>query len=416
MAKVINTFIEKEQSLLQLVSEAGFLDRAKAGLSKKETPPVSNNPSRAEADPEVKAQSPLENVISEIVSVPAGEWRFIIHMSLDDLTKYYLKRDHADRIKLVQHLMTESKKWSILKFLNEADDTSSEDDALKAKAQGLRDKLQAKRTEKQTGVAPTKPAAKTAPEKENKPEEKPGDEKPKPDDDEQSVKSIVTILKPGYKFSDLYKQAGNHECSVLLNVPDSLKREYDAAQDKKQVLEKILDHKYYVMTISNGKARKIGDAVDAAKDFDGKLDTISPYIVVNYPGAQTIKQAKDKWNSDYKDKQPEQAAPSSDTTSSDTDNHADAEGKLAASALASKNTAASADTQTTSPTDASPANTEPPASSAAASSPPEVDNVAQEKLEAIKKLYAEYEKLVSEKHADRLALDAILKSIGALLK
>jgi len=105
----------------------------------------------------------------------------------------------------------------------------------------------------------------------------------------------------GYKFSDLIKDNNSKDYTVLLDVPQQLAKAYQANRTP-ETLAAILNHKYYVTTISNSRAAKIASLVDnAAGNLDAELTAFDPAIIVNYPGAQTIKQAKIEWQQKHAD-------------------------------------------------------------------------------------------------------------------
>lgn len=68
------------------------------------------------------------------------------------------------------------------------------------------------------------------------------------------------------------------------------------AEKIRAVLTKILDHRYYRMTIDNAKAKQVVAKVETATSTDEKHAAFDPNILFNYPIAQVKKGALDEWN------------------------------------------------------------------------------------------------------------------------
>ncbi len=113
-------------------------------------------------------------------------------------------------------------------------------------------------------------------------------------------------VKPGYKFSALLKQA-EHDLMLLLDVPkklwDSLvSLDVEAgAEDEPTVakaasiLEKMMHHAYYKMTLDTSKARKRASRIDAAWGDTEKLKKVlSPAILYHYPSKLAWNKMKDE--------------------------------------------------------------------------------------------------------------------------
>lgn len=245
--------------------DEGFLSRVKSKIFGKGQSPApaasqpaaqpSNAPAKAQQaqtdekeenegdSPEVDTEfSILSKFASKLRDTPKGETRVVLRMSQEDLGKHYLKKGGgADYIKTLP------------------------DEVVKAIA------LHPQHPEKVTK--------------------------------NQLVSAEIEALPRGYSFSRLIKSdTPGHDVTVLLNVPDFILSELISAGKSSDVnaaraaLTKMMNHKYYVMTLSNSKAKKIAGKMDSAfGDLEDTMHTFSPTIVKAYPNLREFKQIKDEW-------------------------------------------------------------------------------------------------------------------------
>src|SRR5271167_1237978 len=311
--KIVKAYPILEPTLHQSVTEAGWLDRISQGLGMgKGVAKPAPTPDVARSTATAEVGDPLGHVVGTIVKpLTTGQVRFVLHLDRAELTSLYLKDDPASHLALAKALLgvKEGAERFSLHALVEDPATGEPNDpdsvAAAAKDAGVAQPAQPAQPAKPAVAAGTpKPAA--------KPKQKVA---PKPK---------ITLAHPmssGYKFSDLLKGAGGKDYTVLLDVPSSVAAAYTKAPSP-EALAQMMNHKYYATTISNSRAAKIAPQLDAAAgDIDAEMTAFNPDIIVNYPAAQTIKQAKIEWNEKYQGKhqeltgaKPQPAAPTATPT------------------------------------------------------------------------------------------------------
>lgn len=167
----------------------------------------------------------------------------------------------------------------------------------------------------------------------------------------------IEALKPGYTFKDLITPVNPvHDASVLLNIPQSLSDELTTAKmdanAARAALTKMMNHRFYVMAISNSKGGKIQKSVDKAwKDLHELSIALNPDLVVSYPDREKLARIHEEWAdaaqvaNEVREKQKARLergravkASQKKAEQEKTDNVKDAEGKLAQAALDSKKT------------------------------------------------------------------------------
>ncbi len=278
--KIVKAYPILEPTLHQSVTEAGWLDRISQGLGMGQKPPNQKpavTPDVARSTATAEAEDPLGHVVSAIVKpLTSGQSRFVVKLNRAELTSLYLKDDPKAHLQLAKALLgvTESVRYALISmFEDPATGEPNEDpDSVAAAA-------------KDAGVAP-KPAPKVAPKAVAKPKST----------------APVRALPAGYKFSDLVKSNSGKNYTVLLDVPNQLAKAYQGAATPEN-LAQLFNHRYYVTTIDNSRAAKIAPLMDkAGNDTDAELTAFNPDIIVNYPAAQTIKQAKLAWAEKYEAK------------------------------------------------------------------------------------------------------------------
>lgn len=352
MTKIVKTYIVTTQSLLQSVNEEGWLKNIAGKISGKDsvTSPQQSSDSTQPQDPvrstaQAEADDPLSHVVSSILKpLTHGQTRVVVYMNRSDLTHLYLKSDEASRNTLASALLGQKvESLSLLKsVLSEADPTN------------------------QPIVNPT-PTVKSAP--------------------KVSTNKVV-VMRPNYKFSDLFKNAGNAECSVLLDVPTSLYDAYNKAPstEKLNLLSQMLNHKYYAMTLSNSHSKSIAPMLDShSGDLDAEMVAFNPIIIMNHPAAQTIKFAKQEWQEKYAH---------THERAFDAFKNKPSENSI------KKNIKPSTTTNSEQPNEVKPSTPE---------TPPAVAH------DDIKNIYSEYSKLVTAGRANRSDLINILNKMGKTL-
>ena len=111
----------------------------------------------------------------------------------------------------------------------------------------------------------------------------------------------IEALQPGYNFKQLITPANNaHDVTVLLNIPQSISDALTSAKADpnaaREALKKMMNHKFYVMSLSNSKARKIQPDVDKVwKNLHDVSIALNPGIVLSYPSHEELKQITDQW-------------------------------------------------------------------------------------------------------------------------
>ena len=131
------------------------------------------------------------------------------------------------------------------------------------------------------------------------------------------------------KFDDTFKLSnlissppsiGGAARAVMIDYPKAAASALQVAADKyagsksepdkralQQQLEKMLAHRYYVMTINVSKAKAIVDDVDAHSDVDGWVTTFDPSVIEDYPVRAVWTGAKDEWSMKKKRKEAEKS-------------------------------------------------------------------------------------------------------------
>jgi hypothetical protein len=290
MSKIVRAFVVTHApaagGLIKAINEAdgpGFLDRVRGAVGGFKNPepkakPEEQGPERA--TPGDADTSALSTIVSEIMNPPEGESRFVIFLTHTNLVSFYLKQGGGAA--LVDQLP---------------------DDELLAFA--------------------TDPMSKSV-----------------------KTKSGPRIVQmpPGYSFDKLVtpRAAGvPREAAVQLNIPNALSGELKGASGKieliRNVLKKMMSHRYYVCTIAPSRAKSllVTSEMATAKDFDEQKKKFNPNCIENYPVKAEFIAAKNEWyelHKEEEDKRRQADAQAAMRSKKETDAHADAEGKLAQAA------------------------------------------------------------------------------------
>jgi len=289
--KIVKAYAVLEPTLHQSVTEAGWLDSIKQRVGLGQPAPKQAQPAQPEP-PDVarptatsEADDPLGHVVGSILKpVTSGQTRFVLKLDRGELTSLYLKNDANTHLQLAKQLLgvTESAKYSLISLLEDpATGEPNDPNSVQAAQADLAKAAPA------TAAKPAQPKA--APKAKPKATAKPKSTAP------------VKALPAGYKFSDLISNNNGKDYTVLLDVPQQLAKAYQA-NPTPETLAQMMNHKYYAATISNSRAQRIAQYMDkAAGDIDAEAVAFNPDIIVNYPAAQTIKQAKLEWNKAHAD-------------------------------------------------------------------------------------------------------------------
>ena len=128
----------------------------------------------------------------------------------------------------------------------------------------------------------------------------------------------IDILKDNYTFKELITpKDSSHDAAVLLDVPRALIQKMKSVlnnspkeksltattpetenqiQDLKNLLNSIIGHENYVMSINVRKAFKILPDVEKYwNDIDDLAEYLNPAIVMSYPNLEELKHVKDEW-------------------------------------------------------------------------------------------------------------------------
>lgn len=92
----------------------------------------------------------------------------------------------------------------------------------------------------------------------------------------------------------------NADHVIIVDVPQAMDAEIRAGGSDETktlaALTKIMDHRYYVMIINITRARKIADGVDAAEGLDELVTVFDPNVVAGYPVKQIKVTAINEWD------------------------------------------------------------------------------------------------------------------------
>lgn len=249
MSRIVRAYVEEAPkqtlSLLKSINglEEGVWDNLKAvmgGSSKKAATPADNAPDRATTDSNsANLSTTLTKMVDELLST--ADDRYVIFTTLNFVAKYYLKAGGG------QAVITQVK----------------DDEDLK------------------------KIAAFEVPE---------------------NSQIELRKLQPKFQFTDLINTADpSFNAVIILDIPKTLSTELETekssgnAKKIRDVLTKMMSFKYYVMTLSLGKAKAAGPAINKAKTLEDKAAVFNPDIIANYPVKNTLDAAKIEWKNEHGD-------------------------------------------------------------------------------------------------------------------
>jgi hypothetical protein len=224
--------------LLKLISEESFLEKLKSTFKKKMAakPEEDTEPGRAKADTTTSQDSQLEIVASEAAYSKTGETRYVIYLSKSDLDGHYLKQGGGAG--LVDVMDDEEVKTFV---------------------------------ENPTFVG----------------------SRIREIGNDSSFRNLIAV--PVSKYTTKANTA------VIIDVPDALASQLKGAASEisaaRGVLKKMMNHKYYVMTLNIAATQKIASKVDAARDnLDALKKAFNPEVMVNYPIKQVRVAAQNEWD------------------------------------------------------------------------------------------------------------------------
>lgn len=105
------------------------------------------------------------------------------------------------------------------------------------------------------------------------------------------LQSRVELMFPNYDVKKLISKNPKYDAIVLLDVPTSftsdLKTAWSGAEDinaVKDTLMKMMNHRYYVMTLSSSRLSKIISKIEPKwHDSDALVKVFDPSVVLSYP-------------------------------------------------------------------------------------------------------------------------------------
>lgn len=137
-------------------------------------------------------------------------------------------------------------------------------------------------------------------------------------------KNEVQFLRPGYTFKQLItSQNVAHKTAILLDIPEIISNELlNSKMDvsaARAALMRMMNHKYYVMSINTVLAAKIQSAVEPNWNNVEKLTQImNPAIVRNMPSNQELVYLKNLWIENHGSLEVIQTAPPPKVPDTDT--------------------------------------------------------------------------------------------------
>jgi len=201
---------------------------------------------RSKADTTTESDSMLERIAGEATRVTTGETRFVLHLNKNDLQSNYLVSGGGK--KLIEKMSDDEVK----DFLNShyASGASAAD-------------------RKSTRI--------------------------------EEIGKVVEKFSKMLQTGPVNKYLDKPDATVIIDVPDSLAAQLKAATPDvtkaREILSKMMNHNYYVMTINNGKAKgEIANKIDTEKDVEELKKVFDPSIVMNYPIKQILTAAKNEWD------------------------------------------------------------------------------------------------------------------------
>lgn len=244
MSKITRITVSKNHGLelLRSINEASFLnkvaDAVKAAANSfkgQSVPKEKEDPDRARPDSTTSADSKLAQIATEATSVTLGEARLVLHLSQKDLVGLYLKAGGGAAL---IDAMTDAE---ILSF--------------------------------------------TA--------------------DPFAGKTRIVEMPENFTFAESIKSPANEftrgsTSAVIIDAPKAMIAEIRAAGTDivkaRDILKRLMGHKYYVMTLDVSKAKAFETNVGTASDIDELKAVFNPNCLINYPIKQTKVAAMNEWN------------------------------------------------------------------------------------------------------------------------
>ena len=232
--------VQSKTSLLQIISEEGFLDKLKSMGRSKPLPSALKEAEAATVRPDTTTagESQLARIASEAVETASGETRFVIYLTNKDLTSHYLKFGGGA---------------SLIDVM----------------------------TDEEVELFSRNPAV--------------------PSTRIVKLPKKFTFLNITAVPNNKYAQGAS--TVVIIDVPDSTASKLSANNSiaqTREILKDMMDHqKYYVMTLYISRAKKIESTIYKAvlsSDIDELKNAFDPNIIANYPYKQIKIAAIDEWD------------------------------------------------------------------------------------------------------------------------
>ena len=114
------------------------------------------------------------------------------------------------------------------------------------------------------------------------------------------VRGPLVFLKKDFTFDQMtVPRKGQADVAIQIDVPVPLWQQLQQAKSEeeiKNVLTKMMSHKYYVMTLSTRKAHAIRPAMGTANGTEERAEAFDPNIIVNYPNKTILNLAIAEWD------------------------------------------------------------------------------------------------------------------------
>lgn len=118
--------------------------------------------------------------------------------------------------------------------------------------------------------------------------------------DPLNARGPMVKLKKDFTFSQMVvPRKGQADMAIQIDVPNALWAQLETAaseEEIKNVLTKMMSHKYYVMTLSTRKSNAIRPAMGTARGTEERAEVFDPNIVANYPIRSVLMSAIAEWN------------------------------------------------------------------------------------------------------------------------
>lgn len=231
--------------------------------------------------------------------------------------------------------------------------------------------------------------------------------------DPSSGKSLMFRLPDQYTLHDIShpKNASiNGEMAILIDVPramaDKLKNPNLSLSLARKMLERVFNHKYYVMTLNTTKLKELPENLGQNSNKDEMVEKFNPYAIENYPIRQVLAAAKQEWNEQQDAKKEVLKKNGTAPDSEDVDSLAHAEAALSAAASAERKK------ETAAPEEKAPeANTEQPTFEIPK---PAVPKTTEERIDDLSKAWKDFSaegKIPSSKRNELRAMFSELKKL-----